>query len=211
MNNIFHFDSPFMQKLLVVGNLAALNIVWLICCLPIFTIGAATTAMHSVIYKYILGTDDAVLQPFFNAFKQNFKQATALWLPVLVLIILLGIDAFFLYTSAIGLEPLLWIPFAVVFVAFLMLMTYAFPLIARYENDLRSTVKNCFMLFVLELKKSIFVLILNLLPWVMFFLWPDLYMKMLLLWLLYSGSAISYWNDRVLLKIFEKRQAKQEE
>lgn len=211
MNNLFRFDSPFMQKLLVVGNLAALNVLWLICCLPIFTIGAATTAMHSVIYKYILGTDDAVIQPFFKAFRQNFKQATALWLPILVVIILLGIDALFLYTSAIGWEPLLWIPFTVVFVAFLMLMTYAFPIIARYENDLRSIVKNSFMLFVLELKKSIFVLILNLVPWVMFFLWPDLYMKMLLLWLLYSGSAISYWNDRVLLKIFEKRQAKQEE
>lgn len=211
MNNIFHFDSPFMQKLVVVGNLAALNIVWMICCLPIFTIGAATTAMHSVIYKYISGTDDAVLQPFFKAFKQNFKQATALWLPVLVVIILLGIDAFFLYTSAIGLEPLLWIPFTVVFVAFLMLMTYAFPMIARYESDLRSIVKNSFLLFVLELKKSVFILIMNLLPWVMFFLWPDLYMKMLILWLAYSGSAISYWNDRVLLKIFEKRQAKQEE
>ena len=200
-----------MQKLLVVGNLAALNIVWLICCLPIFTIGAATTAMHSVIYKYILGTDDAVIQPFFKAFRQNFKQATALWLPVLVVIILLGIDALFLYTSAIGWEPLLWIPFTVVFVAFLMLMTYAFPMIARYENDLRSIVKNSFMLFVLELKKSIFVLILNLVPWLMFFVWPDIYMRILLIWLLYGGSAISYWNDRVLLKIFEKRQAKQEE
>jgi uncharacterized membrane protein YesL len=200
-----------MQKLLKVGNLAALNVLWLICCLPIFTIGAATTAMHSVIYKYILDTDDAVIQPFFKAFKQNFKQATALWLPVLVVIILLGVDAVFLYTSAIGWEPLLWIPFAVVFMAFLILMTYAFPLIARYESDLRSLVKNCYLLFVLELRRSIFVLSLNLLPWIIFFVWPDIYMMMLPMCLLFSGSAISYWNDRVLLKIFEKRQAKQEE
>lgn len=211
MNKLFSYDSPFMQKMTKLGNLAMLNALYLVCCLPIFTIGAATTAMHAVIYQYILDKDDEVLRPFFKAFKLNFKQATALWLPTLVLIVLLALDAYFLYTSASGWEKLLWIPFAVVFILFLMLMTYAFPMIARYETDLRSIIKNSFLLFVMDFIQSIGMLILNLVPWVMWFLFPDVYLQSLLLWLLYGATAIAYWNGRVLLKIFEKRQAKQEE
>jgi uncharacterized membrane protein YesL len=211
MNKLFRYDSPFMQKMAKIGNLAMLNILYLVCCLPIFTIGAATAAMHAVVYQYILNEDDEVLRPFFKAFRLNFKQATALWLPTAVLIVLLALDAYFLYTSASGWEKLLWIPFAVVFILFSMLMTYAFPMIARYETDLRSIIKNSFLLFIMDFIKSVGMLVLDLVPWVMWFLFPDVYFQSLLLMILYGATAIAYWNDRVMLKIFERRQAKPEE
>ena len=211
MKHIFSFDSPFMKKLCLVGNLALLNILWLICCLPVFTIGAATTAMHSVLYKYIEGTDDEVARPFFKAFIANFKQATVIWLPALVVAVLLALDAFYLYTNATGLMLLLWLPFTLIALVWLVIMTYAFPILARYDSPTRNIIQNSALLFVMDLIPSIFVLILNLTPWVMFFLWPDIYMRLSIIALCFSGSAISYWNDKVLLSNFKKRQQKEKD
>lgn len=211
MQSLFSFDSPFMKKLGLVGNLALLNILWLICCLPVFTIGAATTAMHAVLYKYIENTDDEVARPFFTAFCANFKQATILWLPFLAIIILLVLDALYLYTNATGLTLLLWIPFAVIALLWAVIMTYAFPILARYDSPNRNIIRNSGLLFVMDLVPSVFVLILNLVPWVMFILWPDVYMQMGLIALCFSGSAISYWNDKILLRNFKKRQQKEED
>lgn len=211
MQHIFSYDSPFMKKLCLVGNLALLNILWLICCLPVFTIGAATTAMHSVLYKYIEGIDDDVARPFFKAFTANFKQATIIWLPALVVVILLALDALYLYTNATGLMLLMWIPFAVIALIWAVIMTYAFPILARYDSPTRNIIQNSVLLFVMDLVPSIFVLLMNLVPWVMFVLWPDIYMRLGLMALCFSGSAISYWNDKVLLGNFKKRQQKEED
>ena len=77
MAGIFHPDSKLMRLMTGITNLVCLNLLWIICCIPIITAGAATTAMYSVLFAYITGQDDAVLKPFFRAFRNNFRQATS--------------------------------------------------------------------------------------------------------------------------------------
>ena len=66
MGNIFRWDSPLMKFMMLITNLVCLNVLWLVCCLPVVTAGAATTAMHYVVFQYITKQDDAVLKPFFS-------------------------------------------------------------------------------------------------------------------------------------------------
>ena len=91
------YDSKFGQLLLKFCYSCWLNILWLVCCLPVFTAGAATTALWYVCLKCARGEETSVTSMFFRAFKENFKQATVLWLIMLPVGILLGVDAWVLY------------------------------------------------------------------------------------------------------------------
>ena len=108
-----------------------LNILWLICCLPIFTAGAATTALYYTIFQYQVEGNDAVLQPFFHAFRVNFKQTTLLWIPLFLISILLIFDTFFLLTN--GGKILQWVMLMLALMMDVAILTYLFPLIARFE------------------------------------------------------------------------------
>ena len=102
MKDLFNLNSRVMQGLAMVTNLVALNILWLICCIPVFTAGAATTALYHTIFQFHTQQDDAVLRPFFHAFRANFKQATLLWLATLLLVCLVAFDVYYLITHGRG-------------------------------------------------------------------------------------------------------------
>ncbi len=92
MGKFFDIDSPFIQFLNRVADLMILNFLVMICCLPIFTIGASYTAMHYVLLKMVRKEEGYLIRGFFKSFKQNFKQATLIWLGMLVLIAFFGVD-----------------------------------------------------------------------------------------------------------------------
>ena len=76
MGRFFNMDSPVMNFLGRVADLVWLNILYIICCLPIFTIGAATSALYYVTMKMVADEEGYITKSFFKSFKDNFKQAT---------------------------------------------------------------------------------------------------------------------------------------
>ena len=76
-------DNPFFRLMGAIGDLVVLNILWLLCCLPVVTAGASTLALFAIVHKIAAGEDYRTAAGFFNAFRRDFKQATALWLVVL--------------------------------------------------------------------------------------------------------------------------------
>lgn len=205
MSGLFHFDSPLLKKLALIGNLAFLNIIWLICCIPVFTIGAATVAMHTVMHQYIEETDDDVIRPFFKAFRQNFKQGTLVWLIFLPILVLLVIDALFLYGNSSDSLGFLWLPFGVISAVTAIILTYIFPLLARYNTPIKPALKNSVVLFLMDFWKSLLALVLNLLPWVLMLFFPYFCAKIGILWLCFCGSIPAFFVDVILLPIFKKR------
>ena len=83
--NIFRYDSPLMQFLSRAADLIWVNLLVLICSIPVFTAGAALSAMENIIYKILHNEDVRVTREFFQAFAKNFKQATGIWLIILVI------------------------------------------------------------------------------------------------------------------------------
>ena len=80
-----NIDSPFYRTMGKIGDLVFANILWLVCSLPIITIGASTLGLFTVVNKMAAKEDYTVRADFFKAFKRDFKQGTALWLVVLVI------------------------------------------------------------------------------------------------------------------------------
>ena len=85
-------DNIFIRILSRIFDLIVLNILWVVFCLPIVTIGASTTALYSVTLKMVVNEEGYLIRDFWRAFKRDFKQSTSIWLLLLVLGIFFGID-----------------------------------------------------------------------------------------------------------------------
>ena len=138
------WDKPWFSVLTKLTYSAYLNILWLICSLPIFTIGASTTALFYCTLKMAEDRDEGLTRMFFRAFRSNFKPATKLWLILLALGCFLGVDGFVLSrlwnTSAFWTILTALVIGAAVLYAIVLL--YAFPLLARFENTTLGVVKD---------------------------------------------------------------------
>ena len=77
---IFSPDGALARLLNTLGNLIVLNILTIICCVPVFTAGAAMTALYTMVMRMVRKEDGKIISEYFKAFKVNFKQATILWL-----------------------------------------------------------------------------------------------------------------------------------
>lgn len=209
MSNLWNPNSPFMQKMTTITNLIFLNILWLLCCLPIVTAGASTSAMYSVLFAYRRKETDSVVRPFFSAFRKCFRQSTVIWLILLVLGIALGYDVIHLIFQTDGFS-FLCIP--VVIVAILVVITgcYIFPQIALFENKLVPMVKNGFLLFVLFPIPSVAIIILNLAPWILLLFLPQIFWMTVLLWTLIGFALLAYLNCFLLENVFKRYMPKDE-
>ena len=139
-------DKPWFSVLTKLTYSAYLNILWLICSLPIFTIGASTTALFYCTLKMAEDRDEGLTRMFFRAFRSNFKSATKLWLILLALGCFLGVDGFVLSrlwnTSAFWAILTALVIGAAVLYAIVLL--YAFPLLARFENTTLGILRTSF-------------------------------------------------------------------
>ena len=202
MKDLFNLNSRVMQGLAMVTNLVALNILWLICCVPIFTIGAATTALYHTIFQYHTHQDDEIFRPFFRAFRANFKQATLLWMLSLLAMGLLAFDLVYLLSWGLGTAVLFLLIVCAVFV--LGIQLHLFPLIARFDMNTKPLLRTSASLSILHLPTTLLALILYSLPFAVFAYDPMLFFQTGILWVGIWFSLVAYINGRILLKVWQK-------
>ena len=85
MGRIFDMNNTFFRFMSKVADLCILNIICVICCIPVITAGASITAMYYVTLKMVRNEDAYIVRSFFKSFKQNFKQATIINLIMLLI------------------------------------------------------------------------------------------------------------------------------
>ena len=73
LQGIFNYDNPVWRFIGKLGDLIILNILWIVCSIPVFTAGASTTAVYYVTLKLVRDEDDSTIRSFFRSFKSNFK------------------------------------------------------------------------------------------------------------------------------------------
>ena len=84
MGRFFNLDSPLMTFLSKMADLMILNLLTLICCIPIITAGDAMTALYYMTVKMVKNEECYLVKGYFKSFKENFKQATIIWLIALL-------------------------------------------------------------------------------------------------------------------------------
>ena len=195
-------DNVVMRAIGKIGDLICLNVLWLICCIPVITIGASTTALYTVMLKLVRNEEGYIFRGFFKAFKSNFKQSTIIWIILLLLGIVWTVDF-----RLAGLMPgTVGIVLSAIFLALgfmlLSVLIYIFPLTARYENGIKATFKNALILAVAKLPYT-FLMVLITVAAVFASLWSTFTLMFSLpLWLIIGGSLIAWVNSYILRRVF---------
>jgi uncharacterized membrane protein YesL len=184
MKQLFSYDSPVSQALFKFCWACCLGAVWLVCSLPVFTLGASTTALYAVTIKLVRDREStSPLRQFFAAFRSNFKQATILWLMLLTVGVFLALDVYILShlrSTTAGAPAVVWtLLFAVVLAAsliYVIILLYTFPLLSCFENNNRAMLLNAFLVGVRYLFCTILMLALHaVVAWVTINLFPPLF------------------------------------
>ena len=149
----FSYESKFSQLLLKLCYSCYLNLLWFVCSIPIFTIGASTTALYYASLKLVRGVENHIGRQFFHSFKENFKQATVLWLILLGIGLFLGADGYIVYhlrASSTGTVAVLWTLIMALLIAagvvYVIVLTHIFPLLASFSNTNLAMLKNSFLI-----------------------------------------------------------------
>ena len=149
----FSYESKFSQLLLKLCYACYLNLLWFVCSIPIFTIGASTTALYYASLKLVRGEENHIGRQFFHSFKENFKQATVLWMILLGIGLFLGADGYIVYhlrASSTGTVAVLWTLIMALLIAagvvYVIVLTQIFPLLASFSNTNLAMLKNSFLI-----------------------------------------------------------------
>ncbi len=161
---IFNLDSPFMQTLSKIADLMILNVITLLFCIPVVTAGAALTAMNYVTLKMARNEECYIFRSFLKSFKENFKQATIIWLMLLATVVVLIGD--YIIMAAMGSGFPLLVRSVVTLVGLMVISTsmFLFPVQAKFSNPVLRTIRNSFFMSVLQLPKTVLMVVLYLIP-----------------------------------------------
>lgn len=208
MTELFHSDNPFLQFLAQLGDLILVNALFLICCVPIFTIGAASAALHKVTQDIAQEEKQGIIKTFFRAFRVNFKQATIAWLIAAVLLFGMGcnfllVTAYFSGTTALILKGVLVLILALI----LSVIACLFPLMARYNNSLKEHVVNAGILTVIKLPKVLVIVFMNILPFLTLYISVYTFFGMLIYWLSLGFGFNGYLTSTLLAPVFGEMEA----
>ena len=195
-------DNVVMRALGKIGDMICLNVMWLICCIPIITIGASTTALYTVMLRMVKNEEGYIFRGFLKAFKSNFKQSTLIWLILLLLGIVWTVD----FRVAGFMPGMAGIILSAIFLALgfilLSVMIYIFPLTARYENGIKATFKNALILTVARLPYTL-AMDAIVVAAVVVSLWSTVTIVFALpIWLIIGGALIAWANSYILRKVF---------
>jgi len=194
MGEIFNLDNKFFRGVSKIIDCVWLSMLWFMCCIPVFTIGAATTALYYTVNKSIKNDRGYASSEYFSAFKSNFKQSTVIWLVFLVIYALLGFDYFAMkaYADA-GVEiGKMYIAFLVFGVIVTMWGFYVFPYIARFENTTKNVLKNTLFIAISNIHWTIGMTVLFIAMWVGIYLFPPVALAMPVLYQLLKNLAIEH-------------------
>ncbi len=128
-----------------VFNLMMLNVLWFLCSIPVVTAGASTTALNYTCIKLRKDEGDSVLRMFFRSFAANIRQALILHTGMLAVLIIFTACLFQVLGRMIAgsrLDGLLAVLLVVLLFAWLLLYTYIFMVLARFDNTIGRTVTN---------------------------------------------------------------------
>ena len=189
MRDFFNIESPFMQLLTRVGDLIIVNALYLVCCVPIVTIGAATAALHKVAQAIVYDTDNGIFKTFFRAFRENFKQATALGLMMLFFAAAMGCN-YMLISGFVAGTPVL------------VLAAYMFPLMVRYTNTLRELATNALILAVVKLPRTVGLFLLSCMPLLILALSLETFLNTMVFWLAIGFGFTAYMSASLLKPVF---------
>ena len=203
MRKLFDMNNPLMKALSIVADLLFLNVLTLLACLPILTVGPALIALHDIVIRIVRNEEGYLAKPFFQAFAANFKRGLVLSLILLGAGGLLYAD----YLAATAFIPPLRVGILAIALLVLAWFFYVFALQARYENTLGGTLKNAMLLAVGNFPRTLLMVVCAVGLWVACVTYYQFGVPILVL---FGFSLPCYVNILLLNGVFRKLEGEEE-
>ena len=198
-------DSPIMSFLARVADLVILNVLWLLCCLPVVTAGASTTAMYHVVRHLQEESISSVTRDFFRSFKSDFRQATPVYLLLLIPAAAVVMNAWILSAQSSDVVPVyvraIWMVSALMLT---FVVSFVYPVMAYFDDTVWKTLRTAAVLAVAKLPRTVLISAINLLPIIILFVSLPFFLRSSIFWLLIGGSLTAYLNMLILRPVFKK-------
>ena len=204
MGALFKWDNPIIRFLSRVFDMAYLNVLCLVCCIPIITIGSSITALYYCMLKISRDRDSSITRMFFHSFKINMKQGCLMTIIFIALISILVVDIMACNVIDINYLKYIKIILFLILTLLFMVISYAFPLLAQFENTIINTLKNALMIGITNIISTCVIIVLNAIPIVLFLYVPGVFLLTLPAWIFGGLSVIAMINSKMFVKIFDK-------
>ena len=196
-DNIIHI---FLNKL---GDIIVANLLFLVCCIPIITIGPALTALYHCMLRTVKGNNNGTTKTFFRAFKENFRQSLIVWLGLLAVGFILFLNIRYLQnTASVVSKPLFYVSLGIAGLV-IILALYIFPVIAAFANTTVNLLKNAYVFAFLHFPSTLAIAVITILP--MFMTYRDIKLMPLYAccWFFFGFGLTAYVNSLLLYRMFK--------
>ena len=199
-----NIKTNIFQKLEKFGDLFIINILFIITSIPIFTIGAAATAMYAFTTKLVKDKEGPVWKSFWSAFKKNFNPATKVWLVILAILAAMYVEYVLSFSmGGLGYALILGLmALEAVFLSFTLPML--FPMVARYENTTGNYIKNSFLISVSNIGSWFYMFFIWVLPIALYASNNKILYYTWVLWLLIFIGVLAYASSMVVVRLYDK-------
>lgn len=160
MLNFLSPNSTLSRWLVFLLDAALISIAWAVCCVPVVTVGAATSAVHRVAQNWVRDRADCDLKHYFEAFRENFKGGTAVWLILLVPLAVILFNAYAVWIALADTGAASKWLILISFVVWMAAAVYAFALQATFENTPVRTVLNALRIGASHLPVTLLLIVL---------------------------------------------------
>jgi len=204
-SSFFNPKSAGTRFLTNICNLIIVNFIFMISCIPLFTIGASVTALYRITIAILAGDNPAVLKDYFKSFRDNFLKATGLQF------LYMGLTAFFVFeiymVRTMLEEKYQWSSYFAYFFIILIFASsfYAFPLLAWFHESFKQLLKNSVLIAVTNLPVTIMYLVISAGLAFLIYQFPTITLSLMV----FMGiSLFALFYSIFLKRIFEKLGAK---
>ncbi|MGN1267216.1 MAG: YesL family protein [Dorea sp.] len=203
MNFLFNEDNFLTAALLRLWDLVLANLLFILCSIPLVTIGPALTALYHCTLRIVKGNHSGTLKTFFRAFKQNFKQSIIVWLvTVLMAMIIYSNFSFLKQIDSTFAEILTYSTFGIT-VILAIFNIYIYPVIAAFEGSLKALIKNAFIFASVNFIKTILMLLIWGFPLLMTYMDVQLQPLYVFCWFFFLFATLAYICSFMLYKMFK--------
>ena len=207
MKNLFGQDGPVMSALTDLSTLVFLNILTVLCCIPVVTAGAALAAMHYVIMEMIEARGGSLAPEYIKRFRENLKNATPVWLILLAAAVFLYADYRIISGGQMGLPKAMLIPIYAGMFVLAAVYVYVIPLTAKFVYSTGAAFKNAAILAAAYFPRTILMVMISAaMPALLYNV-----TRLLPLFFLLALSLPAYFCALLYMPVFEKMIGKKEE
>ena len=193
----FNPDSKFFQLMTSFGEMMLLNLCYILGCLPVITVGAANTAMYTILGRRLREEPhQGIVGPFFKAWWSNLKLGCLFWLAQVFVTTSLGM---LLLMQAM--PTFLKVIAGILLVLETLTFTLIYPQLARFRNRPMAYIQNAIILLVTKFKWVLLNLLLFLSPVILFLLFPVDFLQYGFIWILFAFSLLFFLSAELMQKI----------